>query len=185
MKRIDSVNARADVNGIGKAGFHDNADLEGQDATYLTPEFMNMIQEELANLLEKNGEDLDPNSNAQLYEILATKAGLTEFLKQAEILLKQQDENNELAIKDVLDKLKKLSKEIGTSDRYNKVGGTTVSPRIIMVLAEMAATGVVIMMMVGLVAAVQELMLSSIIKTQLQKLEDLISQFEYNKTLRV
>lgn len=30
MKRIDSVNARPDVNGEGKKGFHDNADLSGQ-----------------------------------------------------------------------------------------------------------------------------------------------------------
>ena len=37
MKRIDSVNARPDENGLGKAGFNDNADLPGQDATYVTP----------------------------------------------------------------------------------------------------------------------------------------------------
>jgi hypothetical protein len=30
MIRIDSVNARADVNGVGKKGFHDNADLQGK-----------------------------------------------------------------------------------------------------------------------------------------------------------
>nr|WP_252714846.1 hypothetical protein [Acinetobacter baumannii] len=40
MKRIDSANARPDVNGAGKAGFHDNSDLSGQDATYLTPDFL-------------------------------------------------------------------------------------------------------------------------------------------------
>lgn len=27
MKRIDSINARPNVNGTGKTGFHDNADL--------------------------------------------------------------------------------------------------------------------------------------------------------------
>ena len=30
MKRIDSVNARQNANGVGKTGFHDNADLSGQ-----------------------------------------------------------------------------------------------------------------------------------------------------------
>lgn len=72
MKRIDSVNVRPDVNGPGKKGFHDNGDLPGQDATYLTPDWLNVIQEELANLLERNGKVLDPNNNAQLYDLLAT-----------------------------------------------------------------------------------------------------------------
>ncbi|MDN5676864.1 MAG: hypothetical protein L0G73_00465, partial [Acinetobacter sp.] len=70
MQRIDSVNTRPDVNGIGKAGFHDNADLSGQDATYVTPTWLNTIQEELSNLLELHGIQLDPNDNAQLYGLL-------------------------------------------------------------------------------------------------------------------
>ena len=76
MKRIDSANARPDVNGIGKHGFHDNADVPGQDATYLTPTWLNAIQEELSNLLELHGIQLDPNDNAQLYGLLATDADL-------------------------------------------------------------------------------------------------------------
>lgn len=69
MKRIDSVNARADVNGAGKKGFHDNADLSGQDATYLTPSWLNAIQEELANAVELSGLNLDPNDPAQLFKL--------------------------------------------------------------------------------------------------------------------
>lgn len=69
MERIDSVNARADVNGIGKKGFHDNADLPDQDATYITPNFMNTVQEELANAVEMSGLDLDPNDPAQLFKL--------------------------------------------------------------------------------------------------------------------
>ena len=69
MKRIDSVNARADVNGTGKKGFHDNADLSGQDATYVTPSFLNTIQEELANAVELSGLNLDPNDPAQLFKL--------------------------------------------------------------------------------------------------------------------
>jgi hypothetical protein len=69
MKRIDSVNAREDVNGAGKKGFHDNADLPGQDATYVTPEFLNTVQEELANAVEMSGLSLDPNDPAQLFKL--------------------------------------------------------------------------------------------------------------------
>jgi hypothetical protein len=69
MKRIDSSNARADANGAGKAGFHDNADLPGQDATYLTPGWLNAVQEELANAIEMSGLNLDPNDPAQLFNL--------------------------------------------------------------------------------------------------------------------
>jgi len=67
MKRIDSGNAREDINGVGKKGFHDNADLPGQDATYITPGFLNTVQEELANAVELSGLSLDPNDPAQLF----------------------------------------------------------------------------------------------------------------------
>ncbi|MDK1631808.1 hypothetical protein QOL26_07610 [Acinetobacter baumannii] len=72
MKRIDSVNARPDMFGTGKKGFHSNEDVPGQDATYLTPEWCNMVQEEIANVLEKHGVVLNPNNRQQLYELLAT-----------------------------------------------------------------------------------------------------------------
>ncbi|MBN6515568.1 hypothetical protein [Acinetobacter pittii] len=72
MKRIDSPNARPDMFGAGKKGFHSNEDLSGQDATYITPDWCNTIQEELANLLEKHNIVLDPNNRQQLYELLAT-----------------------------------------------------------------------------------------------------------------
>lgn len=69
MKRIDTVNARENMFGVGKSGFHDNADLPGQDATYVSPEWFNAIQEELCNLLELNNTSLDPQSNRQLYDL--------------------------------------------------------------------------------------------------------------------
>lgn len=76
MKRIDSVNARPNQNGTGKAGFHDNADLSGQDATYVTPDWFNHVQEEIANVIEKNGHTLNPANKQQLYEIFATEEGM-------------------------------------------------------------------------------------------------------------
>lgn len=60
MLRIDSANARPDVNGQGKAGFHDNADLPGQDPTYLNPTWCNAVQEEILNVVEFAG--LTPSS---------------------------------------------------------------------------------------------------------------------------
>ncbi len=87
MKRIDSVNARKNVNGAGKAGFHDNSDLSGQDATYLTPDFLNTIQEELANLLELRGIPLDPEKRRQLFDALAGKDDVDAALDLVQTLL--------------------------------------------------------------------------------------------------
>lgn len=81
MHRINSVNARANQNGTGKAGFHDNADLAGQDATYLTPTWCNTIQEEIANAVEGFGDTLDPANNAQLLGVLNKIVGKITELK--------------------------------------------------------------------------------------------------------
>lgn len=72
MERINTVNARPNMNGAGKKGFHDNKDLSGQDATYLSPDWLNQIQEELCNVLEKNGVALNSFKKDQLYDLLAT-----------------------------------------------------------------------------------------------------------------
>jgi hypothetical protein len=87
MKRIDSANARSNVNGLGKAGFHDNADLSGQDATYLTPDYLNHLQEELCNLLEKNGVTLAPEKRDQLFDLLATFNDIEALAEAVQILL--------------------------------------------------------------------------------------------------
>lgn len=52
MQRINSVTARAHMNGSNKNGFHDNSDLPGKEATYLTPEWCNYVQEEISNAIE-------------------------------------------------------------------------------------------------------------------------------------
>ena len=84
MKRIDSVNARPDENGLGKAGFNDNADLPGQDATYITPDWFNTVQEELCNLLELRGISLNPESKRQLYDLLSTQTDLEALATEIE-----------------------------------------------------------------------------------------------------
>lgn len=130
MKRIDSVNVRPDVNGPGKKGFHDNRDLPGQDATYLTPDWLNVIQEELANLLERNGKVLDPNNNAQLYDLLATEEGLLALSAAVEDRLqqlKQQQETSDDALQTQLyDAIESLQQQIsnlsnGLASLYPKV----------------------------------------------------------------
>ncbi len=70
MKRIDTVNARSDVNGVGKKGFHDNADVAGQDATYIDPSWCNHVQEEIANVIEGFGEALNPAQKNQVYMVV-------------------------------------------------------------------------------------------------------------------
>ena len=75
MHRIDSATARADVNGEGKNGFHDNADLPNQDATYFTPEWANALQEDIAGAIEGLGIDLDKSDNGQLLKALVKQFG--------------------------------------------------------------------------------------------------------------
>ena len=84
MKRIDTINARENMFGVGKSGFHDNADLPGQDATYISPEWFNTVQEELCNLLELRGITLDPASKRQLYDLLTTQVDLEALADEIE-----------------------------------------------------------------------------------------------------
>ena len=94
MKRIDTINSRENMFGVGKSGFHDNADLPGQDATYVSPEWFNTVQEELCNLLELRGITLDPASKRQLYDLLTTQTDLealadeieTNFIRKSQIV---------------------------------------------------------------------------------------------------
>jgi|GEM_PF-5752921 len=116
MQRIDSANARQDVNGAGKAGFHDNTDLAGHDPTYLTPEWCNAIQEELANLLELNGVVLSKGDNTQLFNLLATEESLLALSTAIETRLqqlKQQQEASDSTIQTQLyDALESLQQQI-------------------------------------------------------------------------
>ncbi|MDS7929636.1 hypothetical protein RMB13_09115 [Acinetobacter sp. V102_4] len=98
MKRIDTVNARPDLFGKGKSGFHDNADLNGQDATYLSPSWLNVIQEELANILELNGITLDPEKRDQLYQLLVTYPYIEELIQAIEDRFKVEAELSQLAL---------------------------------------------------------------------------------------
>ena len=83
MHRIDSATARQNLNGAGKNGFHDNADLPNQDATYLTPAWCNAVQEEVANVIEGFGGALDKLDNKQLLNILTATFAKNTALQNA------------------------------------------------------------------------------------------------------
>ena len=100
MDRINTINAREDMFGVGKSGFHDNADLPGQDATYVSPKWCNTIQEEICNILELNDIELDPESHSQLYDLLfraasTSQKGMVQLASATEI---QEGLNNTKAI---------------------------------------------------------------------------------------
>lgn len=143
MKRIDSVNARQDLNGPGKKGFHDNGDLEGQDATYLTPGWLNTVQEELANLLEKNGITLNSNSHTQLFELLATKNGvqvdldaiedvLNQFANTIEARLQQLQQTQEQADNELQTQLQDAIEQLQQQISNLSNGLASLYPKIIM-----------------------------------------------------
>lgn len=98
MKRIDTVNARPDINGTGKAGFHDNSDISGQDATYIDPSWCNNVQEEICNLLEKNGVTLDAGVQDQLFQLLATQDDLIALAVATEAALQTERDQRTTAI---------------------------------------------------------------------------------------
>lgn len=93
MHRIDSATARQDANGAGKVGFHDNADLPNQDATYFTPEWANALQEEVAGVIEGLGLTLDKTDNGQLLAALVQQFGekkaLTDAIKEYKQMIKE------------------------------------------------------------------------------------------------
>ncbi|WP_201594776.1 phage baseplate protein [Psychrobacter fulvigenes] len=94
MHRIDSATARANVNGEGKTGFHDNGDLPNQDATYFTPDWANALQEEVAGVIEGLGLTLDKSDNGQLLKALVQQFGekkmLTDAIKEYKDLIKTE-----------------------------------------------------------------------------------------------
>lgn len=134
MNRIDSVNARPDANGIGKPGFHDNADVPGQDATYLTPDWLNVIQEELSNLLELRGINLDSEKRRQLFDALAGKDDLDAALDIVQSIIDNERNARIAALQGHLDALNPHPQYVMRKDfrlLYKALTPqTTVHPRI-------------------------------------------------------
>lgn len=99
MHRIDSATARQNANGTGKTGFHDNADLPNQDATYFTPEWANALQEEIAGVIEGLGLTLDKADNGQLLKVLVQQFGEKKVLEEAMAEYKEMIRADRLRLK--------------------------------------------------------------------------------------
>lgn len=66
MHRIDTPNARPNLFGAGKSGYHNNNDLSGVDPTALDPDALNALQEELCTVIEAANIELEKGTNGQL-----------------------------------------------------------------------------------------------------------------------
>lgn len=80
MKRIDSANVHLDLFGPGKHGFSGGNPSTNTPATFLTPDWCNHVQEELANAVEGLGVTLNSGARNQLITaLLATFANKSAF----------------------------------------------------------------------------------------------------------
>lgn len=70
MHRIDDEFSLPDGNGSGKAGFTEGDPVAGMPATRLRAEWLNAVQEEVANAVEESGIELDKNDNTQLRQAI-------------------------------------------------------------------------------------------------------------------
>jgi len=70
MQRIDSATKAVDLHGPGKDGFRDGDRASLTPATDFTAKWCNALQEEIANVIESRGTELDPDSNSQLVDAI-------------------------------------------------------------------------------------------------------------------
>lgn len=70
MQRIDSATKAVDLHGPGKDGFRDGDRASLTPATDFTAKWCNTLQEEIANVIESRGVELDPDSNTQLLDAI-------------------------------------------------------------------------------------------------------------------
>ena len=74
-RRIDTPNRQVNLFGVGKDGFRDGNKAAFINPTELSAGFMNMLQEELAGIVEAAGLVLDPNNNNQLLQAVVKLGG--------------------------------------------------------------------------------------------------------------
>lgn len=80
MRRIDTSTAAQDLFGKGKHGWRNGNPQAGVRPTQFNAEFVNALQEEIANAIEKAGISLNPEDNQQLFravEKIASEQGKT------------------------------------------------------------------------------------------------------------
>lgn len=89
MLRINTINAILNCFGEGKAGFGAGNPTTGTKATYLSADWCNSIQEEIANVVEASGTELDPPDRTQL--LTAIMAMITANIPEADTSLRPGD----------------------------------------------------------------------------------------------
>lgn len=80
MRRIDTSTAAQDLFGKGKHGWRNGNPQAGVRPTQFNAEFVNALQEEIANAIERAGISLNPEDNQQLFkavEKIASEQGKT------------------------------------------------------------------------------------------------------------
>jgi len=70
MDRINGSNVAPDLHGAGKDGWRDGNKALGIPATVVTAEFLNSLQEEVANVIEGQGITLDVGDKTQLKQAI-------------------------------------------------------------------------------------------------------------------
>lgn len=106
MHRIDTPTAQKDKFGAGKNGFTRGNPQTGTPATDLDDDYFDMLQEELAGVVEATGVNLDKSKHNQLLTalkaLLLSRAHPLQILKQTE-LQQLQKLSQTLVLKVVLD----------------------------------------------------------------------------------
>lgn len=80
MQRINSANVHADLFGPGKDGFQGGVPATNTPATFLTPEWHNHVQEEIANVIEHFGVSLNDAQFDQFINVLLDNFALKSSL---------------------------------------------------------------------------------------------------------
>lgn len=75
MDRIQSSNNVPNMFGAGKPGFSDNDDIPNSDATYMSPDFLNQVQEELCGPIEEVGIAVNNADMKQLLKSILILSG--------------------------------------------------------------------------------------------------------------
>ena len=75
MRRIDTSTAAQDLFGKGKHGWRNGNPQAGVRPTQFNAEFVNALQEEIANAIENAGINLNPEDNQQLFKAISSLAG--------------------------------------------------------------------------------------------------------------
>lgn len=75
MKRIDTATRAQDLFGAGKDGFRDGDLANGIVPTDFNAKWCNQVQEEIANVIEEAGLELDENDRTQLLQAIGSLTG--------------------------------------------------------------------------------------------------------------